>query len=264
MIRNFMLCVAAAMIALAAWPAEANDCADIGMLFKKLDTSRAVQLRATGSGGKTYKQLYDDCDRTNTFNGRPIPRKCSTDANMVKGVWKFPDGTIVFVAKASVDADGSPLAQSGTGTNQSETTLKWDDTRKSVDAEAVSFIVVPLPRAGVSFSRDSGIELGDLDVAIRDDKCSAGVVADRGPGFRLGEGSLRMHEDLGNPQCVVPNQVPCMKIVGGGSGRGLRSIGYVVFPRSKPSPLNASDVRANQAMALARVTEFLTKFQRKP
>ena len=266
MIRDLMYGFLALAVVSFSIPAEASECTELGNLFKNIDTSRAVELQANGSGGRTYKQLYDECDKTNTFNQKPLPakRKCSTDPNLVKGVWKFPDGTVVVIAKGAVDADGSPLAQSATGTNQPETSLKWDDTGKSADAEAVSFIVVPLPRAGVSFSDDSSIVVGDLDVVIRADNCSAGLVADKGPGFRLGEGSLRMHEDLGNPQCAVANQVPCKRLVGGNSGRGLRSVSYIVFPGSKPHPMNVGNIADYQRAAAAKAKEFLLRFQRVP
>ncbi|MEI6641692.1 MAG: glycoside hydrolase family 75 protein [Novosphingobium sp.] len=272
MIRGLFSAVVGTVLMVSGSPAQATDCIELGGLFKNLDTAQAIQLKASGAAGKTYKKLYDVCDKLNTFNGKPLPkygnppkrRKCSTDPNMVKGIWKFPDGTIVFISKASVDADGSPLSQSATGTNQPETSLKWDDTGKSVDAEAVPFIVIPLNRAGVSFSTDAGVTTGDLNIAVRGNKCSADIVADQGPGFRLGEGSLRMHEDLGNPQCVVANQVPCKKLVGGGSGRGLPSVGYIIFPDSKRSQINVSDLAAIQSAAMDRAMVFLRKFQRAP
>lgn len=72
-------------------------------------------LLAQGSRGKTWKALFDDCDRSDTFAGQPLPAhngralRCSTDRNQVASLNRYADGTVVFNAKASVDADGSPV-----------------------------------------------------------------------------------------------------------------------------------------------------------
>ena len=155
---------------------------------------------------------------------------------------------VVYTAKMSVDADGSPVVGGSGWPNDVQTWLTFDAGSKDhfVNAEEVPFIVLPLPvnNSALSFPKDTGIKKGDLAVVVKADKCSFAVVGDAGPWFRLGEGSLRAHADLGNPQCKVANEHPCKKLKGG-SGVGIESgVTYLVFPGSRPKPLLSQTVNA--------------------
>lgn len=207
-----------------------------------------------GQTGKTYKQLYDECDRNDTFADKNLPfhngrrLRCSTDRNRVGHVTKYPDGTIIFTAKMAVDADGSPVIGGSGWPNNVQTWLTFDNgsTTHFVNAEEVPFVVVPIavPGTTISFQRDAGIGKGDLAVAFIDGKCSFGVVGDAGPWFRLGEASLRTHEELGNPQCATPGERPCQRLRRG-SGVGIGSnVTYLIFPGSRPQPLRSQTVDA--------------------
>lgn len=234
-----------------------------------LSTLKAGEaLVASHSGGKTWKRLYDDCDASNTFAGQALPlhagkrMRCSTDPNRVALVSKYPGGTIVFKAKMSVDADGSPVIGGSGWPNNVQTWLTFDtgSAEHFVNAEEVPFIVVPLavPGTQISFRQDTGIGKGDLAVVVRGEQCSFGVVGDAGPWFRLGEASLRTHADLGNPQCLVPGQHPCQKLRGG-SGVGLPSgVSYLVFPGTRPQPLLSQTVNVVAEQQAARLAvEFV-------
>lgn len=225
-------------------------------------------LMASHSGGKTWQRLYDDCDATDTFAGQALPLhagkrlRCSNDPNRVAMVSKYPGGTILFKAKMSVDADGSPVIGGSGWPNNVQTWLTFDPGSAGhfVNAEEVPFIVVPLavPGMQISFRQDTGIGKGDLAVVVRGGQCSFGVVGDAGPWFRLGEASLRTHADLGNPQCLVPGQHPCQKLRGG-SGVGLPSgVSYLVFPGTRPQPLLSQTVNAvAEAQAARLAVDFM-------
>ena len=226
-------------------------------------------LLAQGGQGKTWKALFDDCDHSDTFAGRPLPAhngralRCSTDRNQVAFLNRYADGTVVFNAKAAVDADGSPVVGGSGWPNNVQTWLTFDRGSQDnfVNAEAVPFIVMPLasPKAGPSLMKDTGIGKGDLAVMVKGERCSFAVVGDAGPWFRLGEASLRAHEDLGNPQCAVVGQSPCRRLKRG-SGVGIPSgVTYIVFPRSRPKPLISQTVNALVERAAGeRALEFLS------
>lgn len=252
--------------------ARAQTCQEIVSRLPRL--SGGADLVAQNTGGRTYKELYDECDRRDrfagaalpTFRGRPL--KCSTDKNRVDLLKQFSDRTIVFRAKAAVDADGSP-ASMGPGaspTDQTETWLTFDagSNRHFVNAEDVPFVVVPTPfqAKNISFLGDTGIGKGDLAVAVKGNRCSFGVVGDAGPYFRLGEASIATHTDLGNPQCAVAGQHPCRRLKAGGGGVGIElGVTYVIFPGTRPQPLLAQTVvEVAGSAAAGRALTFFRQF----
>lgn len=235
----------------AVVPAAGGDtCAAIVAGLSRLTDGEP--LLASGSGGKTWKSLYDECDRSDRFagqaleshNGRPL--RCSTDPNRVAFMSRYADGTVVFQAKASVDADGSPVVGGSGWPNDVQTWLTYDAGSKDtfVNAEEVPFIVLPLPAmaVGLSLMRDMGVGKGDLALVVSGGRCSFALLGDAGPWFRLGEISLRAHEDLGNPQCRTPGQHPCKRLKAV-SGIGIpQGVTYIVFPRTRPRPLQSQTV----------------------
>jgi hypothetical protein len=124
----------------------------------------------------------------------------------------------------------------------------------------VPFIVLPLPAkaSGVSLMKDMGVGKGDLAVVVSGGRCSLGLLGDAGPWFRLGEISLRAHEDLGNPQCRVAGERPCKRLKGS-SGVGIgEGVTYIVFPNSRPKPLHSQTVnQVVSELARERVLRFL-------
>lgn len=101
-------------------------------------------------------------------------------------------------------------------------------------------------------------------MVIKGERCSFGVIADEGPAFRIGEASIKAHEELGNPQCKNPGEHPCRKLKAGGSGVGIATgVTFILFPKTRPSPLNAATISAVTAEKGARKTaEFLDKFHK--
>jgi hypothetical protein len=264
------LCGAAVVIlALSATGAGAVPlCSDLAARLPRLGAQGSVELAA--AGGRTFKRLYDECDRHDRFAGARLPngRRCSTDPNKVDFVRRYQDGTVVFRSKMGVDSDGSPasMGPGHSGTDQPETWLTFDpgSDRRFVNAEEVSFVVVPLsaPAGDISFLGATGIRKGDLVAVFANGRCSFGVVGDAGPYFRLGEASLKAHQDLGNPQCAVAGQHPCRRLRAHGSGVGIESgVTFVIFPGTRPAPLLSQTVSgvADDA-ARARVAQFFDRF----
>jgi hypothetical protein len=227
-----------------------------------------TELVASGSGGKTWKSLFDECDQSDRFAGQALPThdgkplRCSTDPNRVAFVSRHADGTVVFQAKASVDADGSPVVGGSGWPNDVQTWLTYDQGSKDtfVNAEEVPFIVLPLPdkAAGLSLMKDMRVGKGDLAVVVSGGRCTFAVLGDAGPWFRLGEISLRAHEELGNPQCRTPGEHPCKKLKGG-SGIGIaEDVTYIVFPGTRPKPLLSQTVnQIVRQLANDRALRFL-------
>jgi hypothetical protein len=252
-----------------AVPSYAQDCSALIAKLSKIQISAAKELEVSGRPGLTYKSLFDECDRHDTFAGRKLPRlqgmsqRCSTDMNKVAYIKRFSDGTIVMNAKMSVDADGSPVSAgpNASPADQAMTWLEFDkgSHRHFVNAEDVPFVVVPTDAGrGISFQRDTGVKAGDLAVIIRGTRCSIGVVGDSGPYFRLGEASLRAHADLGNPQCATGGQYPCRKLIADGMGISIpENVTYVLFPGTRPKPLLSQSV---QTVAFERGVERADHF----
>jgi hypothetical protein len=272
--RTSRIALLAGLLAGLSTAAQADDlCAALSAKLASLDLEKGTEL-VSSAAGKTYRSLYNECDTSDTFSGKALPMlagrplKCSTDPNHVAFIRKFPDGTIVFRAKMGVDADGSPASQGAFASvaDQPHTSLTYDGhPTEYVNAEDVSFVVVPQTRAAykVSFKGDTGIGLGDLAVVMKGGACSFGVVADEGPAYRIGEASMRAHEDLRNPQCRTAGEHPCLHLKAGGNGVGIAAgVTYIIFPGSRPSPLASGTVSAVAAeKAGARAMDFLGKFQ---
>lgn len=66
---------------------------------------------------KGYRSEFISCGRMNRFRGQVMPpfRECSRDANNVRALLRFPDGTVFFDSKLSLDMVGSWLACKGSG-----------------------------------------------------------------------------------------------------------------------------------------------------
>jgi hypothetical protein len=146
---------------------------------------------------------FDDFDQT------PAGKK---DPNLCKALLKFPDGTIFWSSKMAVDADGAASAPGrprgkeldpGSGTNQ--TSFRFADG-KSLSSEAHHYVVIPLKPGSDTESFHPDIGKGDVAIVIYKDKITAAICGDMGPPKRIGEGSIRVHEDFHPP---APD--PCKK-----------------------------------------------------
>ena len=246
--------------------AEANEtCGNLATAIAKVSGGKS--LTVSGSS-RAYASLFDECDRHDTYGGRPLPMhgksrlRCSSDANKVTSLARLGDGTVVFTAKAAVDADGSKYACGAGWPNQCGTLLSWGSGKNevSVDSEETPFVAIPGADAhsGSNLARDTGIKPGDLAAAFYEGRCTFGVVGDSGPYFRLGELSLKAHDDLGHPRCKSPGQYPCRAILELSIPSGVN---YVVFPGSRPKGLDHANVTSVSAKAARqRVEAFVSAY----
>jgi hypothetical protein len=254
---------------------HAEECTALARKINELDYTRSSSIIARKS--ISFADIYNECDAKDNFLGKALPSfngmrmKCSTDPNHVKRLVQFRDKTVVFEAKAAVDADGSYVSCSANRgrTDQCETWLTYDagSPTKYVDAEHVPYVVIPVdspasdqrdPSSSVSFIRATGIAKGDLAVAIYKGHCSFGIVGDAGPHYRLGEMSVASHADLKNPQCKG-NEDPCTKLIEDGYGRGIvEGVTYIIFPGTRPKPLTSKNVlQVSSAGAKASLEKFI-------
>lgn len=175
-----------------------------------------IQFEKALQVNEGYRSEFINCDRTNRFRGQVMPpfRQCSGDANNVRALLRFPDGTVFFDSKLSLDIDGSWLACKGSGapTSQCPTSYNWpirvspgEEHKRFVDPDNVPYIVIPTTdlagRSDREFRRLTGVEIGDLGIVIYGDVVVPVFVADGGPHNKLGEGSSRLHELIGADKC---------------------------------------------------------------
>jgi len=167
----------------------------------------------------------------------------------------------VFRSKLALDLDGSWIACNKRGiTDQCGTSLMLPATAAHpcvlrnepanrcvpVDSDRVPYVVLPLsgPRgAPASAFRDAtGIRVGDVGVVIREGHPAVPViVADTGPFYKVGEGSMALHRALGNEFCRNRDtNGDCTDARPGSSiGSGIVTI---IFPDSKPSDLTTETI----------------------
>jgi hypothetical protein len=225
--------------------ARAESCAEFAALVEQLDTSQAQTVNAKPGEPTSFVDLFRECDLRNTFAGRPVPPKhrCSSNRNNVTSMRLYPDGTLVAVAKAAVDADGSPPPLAAEGSSKS---ITWfEPGNQSLNAELIPYVVIPLPGDGFSFQAQTNIGKGDIAVVFFQHRCSFAIVGDGGSYNQFGEISLAAHADLGNYQCR-DNRQPCQSLIGPhGDGLSLSSgVTYVIFPHTFPSSWTRERARA--------------------
>lgn len=153
------------------------------------------------------KARYDAFDKTP--KGKGDPSKC-------KAILKFPNGTVFWSSKMAVDADGAPSApgrpdgkELDPGSGDPKTSFTFGP-KKYLSSEAHHYIVLTQAPdengdgSGKAFHPD--LHKGDVAIVIYKDKISAAICGDFGPVRRIGEGSIRVHEDF-HP----PGPDPCKK-----------------------------------------------------
>jgi Fungal chitosanase of glycosyl hydrolase group 75 len=169
---------------------------------------------------EAYRKTFLDCD--NKPNSH-----CSDDKNNLKALLKFPDGTIYYESKMSLDLDGSYVgcgcAPAGK-TDQCQTAVEWVPGKPTtaeykgeknkckfykskayVDAGKFPYFVLPMSSKFVSKTK---LKTGDLAVVIHKDKIAYVFVGDRGPSEedKIGEGSAELIRLLGEDKCLNYDQ----------------------------------------------------------
>jgi hypothetical protein len=145
---------------------------------------------------------------------------CSRDPSNVRALLRLSDGAIYWHSKMALDVDGSWAAWNGLpgATDLKETAYKWPHSGNSsshsaqIDPDRIPYIV--MPTAGLSritgsrssemgrlFAKKTGLRLGDMGVVVYKDRWTPVSIGDGGPFMRLGEGSSRVFEAIGETRC---------------------------------------------------------------
>ncbi|MEA3054309.1 MAG: hypothetical protein QOG72_3212 [Sphingomonadales bacterium] len=138
----------------------------------------------------------------------------------------LPGGELYMDGELQLDTDGwhPPPNIVLDDDHDDETSLRYRDDG-SIDANAVPYIVLPLPQ---SWAADRGVALGDYAAVLYGSRLAFAVFADEGPPDEIGEGSLELFRRLGQErvrELDVWNtgmEPPVVMIVFPGSGRGQR------------------------------------------
>ncbi len=146
---------------------------------------------------------------------------------------------LMYECKLAIDSDG--VSGASDREHQGQTSLRInDDTQTSLDAEKDSFAVIPLDAAEAEreglhkkgLLPEFGVfkvSLGDIGVALweKSEEITVFVVGDKGPPNSLGEGSIKMADNLG---------VPSNPANGGFNSNDVREmrrgVMHIVFPGS--------------------------------
>lgn len=176
------------------------------------------------------------CDRSDFCGTKKLksPYRCSSDPSANTVLLKLRDGVLFYDAKMAIDADGAALSKSRTGTDLPETSWHYPTAPgSSVDAEHVPYIVLPEElvlekhkalRPGVT------VNTGDIAAVVYKGRTRYALVADTGPACKLGEGSMKLHDELGNKACVKFGPDGVCTIA---SNTGIpRDVLFFVFPDS--------------------------------
>ena len=162
---------------------------------------------------EVYRKEFENCDKNNLFKGEKMSRDrgCSDDQNNVKALLRFPDGTIFFESKLSLDIDGSwkVCEDSSVHSSQCPTSYNWPNISqkpdKYVDPDNYPYIVIPTTNVvkgeDREFRNKTRVDIGDLGIVVYKNKIVPVFVADGGPHNKLGEGSSSLHKLIGEDKC---------------------------------------------------------------
>jgi hypothetical protein len=123
---------------------------------------------------------------------RSDPSNCAWISSFGGGV------AVGWMAKLAIDADGRAVEpgfrdgeQLDPEDGQDATSLRFADG-SALDSEGCPYYVLP----GGAFGQGSGLKLGDVGVVIYKDILTAAMLGDTGPRRKIGEGSIRLHNNL--------------------------------------------------------------------
>jgi hypothetical protein len=192
-----------------------------------VETTTALRERITGAFARG-RALELRNVVTNNATGRPILKKGRTQLRAMTGVSEIrrvEGGTLLIRSGLQIDADGSADSKSvDPDHGQVDTSLRWRDAegrRHSFNTHEIPFFVLPL-----NWYAGQGVALGDVAAVIRGDRVEYAVFADVGPWRKMGEGSIALHDNLGNNPWTKSGK-PWNGI------EDTRAVTLVVFPGSR-------------------------------
>jgi hypothetical protein len=185
-------------------------------------------------------QLWSNAINSAIAAGRLVSNSYKPTESRIK---ILENGAIYFKSDMDTDADGSPRAleidpygQLGTSLNSDN---GWQGSSDNVNAETIPYFVLPL-----NFASVSGItcKLGDLGLIRWQGREVFAIYADQGPKNKIGEGSIKLVESLGEN----PWNASKTKIISGIEF----GVEYLIFPRSIGSQPIPSSFAAIQTVGL--------------
>jgi hypothetical protein len=247
---------------------------------------KGVDFTAAGALDEEYRLQFVACDRgmagvgpKDHFRGKKLrlagkPEKkqyylCSRDPSNVEALLTLKDGGVFWHSKMALDVDGSWAAWNGIpgATDSTETSYKWPGVAGSgshaaqIDPDRIPFVVMPMnglekltgaasSALGMEFAEKTRLTLGDMGVVIYRDSWTPVLIGDGGPFMRLGEGSSRVFEAIGQKVCKQWS-ADGLTCVGTGhkaypyENSGLdRDVLFVLYPNS-----SASDITPQNAVS---------------
>jgi len=189
-----------------------------------------IPIAAGTPVGPRFRQRFMEFDNNCTCDGkRQNKQNCDLDPNSNHVLLRLAGGAIFFDAKLAIDNDGSPYSNMRRNSDQPQTSLRYDELhgQPSINSDAVPYIVLPLG----GFLQELGLQKGDLAAVIYNDKLVYAIFADEGPKCNIGEGSIQLHQLLGNAVCRKRNQAgECIDV---DEDRGIdKDVLFFVFPDS--------------------------------
>jgi hypothetical protein len=209
------------------------------------------------------KKDFSDCDRIpHSVQGKPQascmgrkrvngkwvadPMLPGADPNRNTALLKLSDGTILFDAKMAVDADGSDYAKEHNSFPDSpDTSLRYSNN-SSLDADKVPYVVLP-----IGFPQATGLKLGDVAAVVYEDRIAFAVVGDQSKSFRVGEGSMALHDALGQNGCARRQAGICTQP----KGHSIPSnVVFLIFPNTRKKLCQDEPLTSNPTRLCAGVT----------
>jgi hypothetical protein len=194
-----------------------------------------MQVNADGAPDSYHP---DDIGTTHICNGVSIGASCTWKAQCLPEFRQakaegFSGPTKICFFAMATEAHGLPIVQGASdpkpGFFVSTTSLRQPGEgprtpQAQLDSNTVPFAVVP---STWNRTREPGPRLGDFGVALRRStgKMEFFVIGDIGPAKKLGEGSIALHQALGNDPFRMRGGVKRARV-----GIPARDVFYLMFP----------------------------------
>lgn len=151
---------------------------------------------SVGSGWGTYQPPAQAARLLGNLFTSVRPTKTNWGYKGAKATFMLPGGAIYIDSKMDTDCDGARTCPSIDPYGQTQTSWTWKGS--PIDALKTNYYVLPSNLRGRLGSTKLG--LGDIAAVIYNGKLEFAVYADNGPNNKIGEGSVKLVQNLGfNP-----------------------------------------------------------------